>query len=434
MLKFLYGADASDLPASYDRCTHAFGRIVRALPVVLVLATLPIGVSAKAQGLSRAEVFRRAAALRDVGAQLFFDPLLSANGQQACASCHDPNHDFGPPDARPAQPGGLDGKTPGLRAVPSLKYLQDVPPFSEHYHTAEDEGDESIDNGPTGGLNWDGRDDDRRRQAQTPLTASFEMANPDLASVGVRLARSAYAAPLRAAAGLPTPAPGQDDSAAVLQALLEALDAYQQDGALFYPYTSKYDAYLAGKARLTPAEQRGLDLFNDENKGNCASCHPSQRGNDGSPPHFSDYGMVALGVPRNPRIPANADPAYADLGLCGPLRTDLAGHGEYCGTFRTPGLRNVARRAVFMHNGVFTSLEQVLDFYAERDTNPERWYPKDAKGRVRKFDDLPAAYHANVNTEAPFGGKRGAKPMLSKAERRDIIAFLKTLNDDWVGQ
>ena len=56
------------------------------------------------------------------------------------------------------------------------------------------------------------------------------------------------------------------------------------------------------------------------------------------------FGYNALGAPRNPEIPANADPTYFDLGLCGPYRTDLASHAEYCGKFRTPSLRNAARR------------------------------------------------------------------------------------------
>ena len=60
----------------------------------------------------------------------------------------------------------------------------------------------------------------------------------------------------------------------------------------------------------------------------------------------------ALGVPRNPRIPANADPAFFDLGLCGPRRERVA-DDSLCGAFKVPTLRNVARRRSFMHNGFF---------------------------------------------------------------------------------
>lgn len=443
----LCNAVSTDLPASYDQCTHALrisapgprrraawwrGGVAVALLGGLLLAGLahPARAQGLTQGLTRQEAYRRAAALTDLGRRLFFDPILSANGRQACATCHDPAHDFGPPDALPVQPGGLDGRAQGTRAVPSLKYLQAVPPFTEHFFESEDEGDESVDNGPTGGLTWDGRVDERGVQALIPLLSPVEMANPDTASLTTRLAASPYAPALRQAYGLPQGGNKDDDGAALLRAVLAALDAYQQDADTFYPYTSKYDAYLAGRATLSAAEARGLALFNDPAKGNCAACHISRRGNDGSPPQFSDFGMIAVGVPRNPHIPANADPRYFDLGLCGPVRRDLTDRTEYCGRFRTPGLRNVARRRVFMHNGVFHSLEQVMDFYADRDIHPERWYPRH-QGRVDKYDDLPAAYRANVNTEPPFDRQPGDRPALSRAERRDVIAFLRILSDGW---
>ena len=223
-----------------------------------------------------------------------------------------------------------------------------------------------------------------------------------------------------------------DDPGKAFAAVSEALAVYQQDDTTFYPYSSKYDAYLAGRARLTPQEARGLELFNDPAKGNCASCHISARGNDGTPPQFTDYGLIAIGVPRNRDIPANADPAFFDLGVCGPLRTDLAGRSEYCGLFRTPSLRNVALRQVFYHNGGERDLRKAVAFYVERDTAPEKWYPRDANGRVQKFDDLPARYRANINTEPPFGGKPGDKPALSAAEIDDIVVFLGTLTDGYV--
>ncbi|MGO8212825.1 cytochrome-c peroxidase, partial [Rhizobium ruizarguesonis] len=75
-------------------------------------------------------------------------------------------------------------------------------------------------------------------------------------------------------------------------------------------------------------------------------------------------------------IPANSDPGYHDLGLCGPQRTDFAGRSEYCGLFRTPTLRNVALKQSFFHNGYFHSLRDVVSFYATRDSDPGRWYPR----------------------------------------------------------
>ncbi|HVZ50447.1 MAG TPA: cytochrome-c peroxidase, partial [Pseudolabrys sp.] len=213
--------------------------------------------------------------------------------------------------------------------------------------------------------------------------------------------------------------------------LTEALEVFEQSATDFYPYNSKYDAFLAGRVELTPQEARGLELFNDPAKGNCASCHISERANDGTPPQFTDYGMIALGLPRNPAIPANADANYHDLGLCGPLRTDFAGRAEYCGLFRTPSLRNVALRKTFFHNGLVHSLREAVAFYVERDTKPEKWYPRGPDGKVAKFDDLPAPYLENINTDAPFGGAPGDKPALSDREIDDIVAFLGTLTDGY---
>ena len=111
--------------------------------------------------------------------------------------------------------------------------------------------------------------------------------------------------------------------------------------------------YLRGQVSLTEQEARGMAVFNDPEKGNCAQCHKSAVTADGRPPLFTDFGYVALGVPRNMAIPANADPGYFDLGLCGPERRDLAGRAEYCGMFKAPTLRNVALQRSFYHNGIF---------------------------------------------------------------------------------
>jgi cytochrome c peroxidase len=315
-----------------------------------------------------------------------------------------------------------------MHAVPSLKYLQVVPQFTEHYFDSDEEGDSSIDNGPTGGLTWDDRVDRRRDQARMPLLAPFEMAKAAPADVVARVRKADYADELRALYGEAIFA--DDDKA--FAAVAEALEVYQQDDRTFYPYSSKYDAYLASRATLAPQEARGLALFEDPAKGNCANCHRSQHGKDGMPPQFTDYGLIALGVPRNPAIPANAAPGFFDLGACGPLRHDLAGRSEYCGLFRTPTLRNTALRHTFFHNGLVHSLREAIAFYFERDSDPGKWYPRGADGSVRKFDDLPQQYQANVNKEPPFGGRAGDSPALAPAEIDDIAAFLTTLTDGYM--
>lgn len=365
-----------------------------------------------------------AAVLTALGRQLFFDSTLSGSGHMSCATCHDPSHAWAQSNALPVQLGGIAGNIAGMRAVPTLTYAQDTPPFTEHYR--ENDGDDSEDLGPTGGRMWDGRAASAREQAVLPLLSPFEMANVSPASVLAKLRTSPAVDAFRAAFG----ARVFDDSIAAWNGVLSALEVFQQSPADFYPYSSKYDAYLRGQATLSERELRGLALFNDPAKGNCASCHPSEVVS-GAFPQFTDRGLIALGVPRNPRIPANSDPAYVDLGLCGPERTDLSDHTEFCGLFKTPTLRNVATRQLFFHNGVFTTLEEVLRFYGQRDVQPAQFYSAGKLGTTLKYDDLPAAYHANVNVDPPFDRRLGQLPAYSDPEADDIIAFLRTLTDGY---
>jgi cytochrome c peroxidase len=251
------------------------------------------------------------------------------------------------------------------------------------------------------------------------------MANATPAEAVQRLQQGPLAARFREVFGATAFA---DDDAA-FRSLLLALEVFQQSPRDFYPYSSRYDEVLRGRAVLTLPEARGLALFNDPAKGNCASCHPSAPTPGGAFPLFTDFGLIAIGVPRHRGLAANADPAFFDLGLCGPLRTDLRDRDGYCGRFRTPGLRNVALRGSYFHNGVLHSLDDVLRFYARRDTHPHEFYPRAADGRLDRFDDLPARYHGNVNVEPPFDRRPGDAPALDDAEIADVIAFLRTLTD-----
>lgn len=365
------------------------------------------------------------AAMTALGRTMFSDPSLSASGKMSCATCHSPEHAFGPPNSLAVQLGGKEMKTLGTRAVPSLRYIQNVPAFTEHFF--DDDGDDSIDAGPTGGHNWDGRAPSTHDQARIPLLSAHEMGNAGPAEVVAKLKQASYAAQFRQTFGEDI----FDNQEQAFKWALMALEVFQESPTEFYPYNSKYDAFLRQQTQLSKQELRGLQLFNNPAKGNCASCHISEITASGAFPQFTDYGLIAIGVPRNKHIPANADPKYYDMGLCGPDRTDLKDKTEYCGMFKTPSLRNVATRKVFFHNGSFSSLEQVMKFYVQRDTQPQKWYPKAKDGSVMKYDDLPPAYHGNVNVEAPFDRKPGDQPALTDSEIKDVIAFLKTLNDGY---
>lgn len=394
-------------------------------------------------------------AVARLGKALFFDPMLSGSGQQSCASCHSPAFGYNPPNARVVQAGGMHMKQAGFRPPPSLAYLYRQQPFGIGPDTVDNDVPVNLDRlaasvrndprarksagtrpagvamVPQGGLFWDGRADSLQRQAIIPMLNPVEMANSDVASVAKKLAQSRYRATFAQLFG-----PGiVHDPAQLVDEAMFAIGRFEVEDPSFHSFTSKYDAWLEGRARLTPAEARGLALFNDPHKGNCAACHLSQPSRDGLPPLFTDTQYEALGVPRNPAVPANHDPHFFDLGLCGPFRRDLASQVQYCGMFLTPTLRNVDRRRVFFHNGVYRTLRQVLDFYNLRAVAPQKIYPRGADGRVAIYDDLPTRYRANVDTaDAPFDRHVGDPPPLSGRDIDDLIAFLHALDDGYAAR
>ena len=390
-----------------------------------------------------------------LGQKLFYDPRLSGSGRMSCASCHSPDHAYGPPDASAVMLGGPDLKTAGFRAVPSLRYLYRQPAFSigpdapgdnDQVMTLQQQATVAAKHArvlksatsplaaannlvPEGGLFWDGRADTLQQQADGPLFNPAEMDAGTPEQVAAKLAAGHYADDFRRLFG---PAIFSSPKQAVAEAMF-AIARYQIEDQSFHPFTSKFDAWLAGDAHFTRAELAGYLVFNDPQKGNCAACHLDQPTRDRLPPLLTDHQYEALGVPRNADIPANHNPQYHDLGLCGPFRTDMRDQSQYCGMFLTPSLRNVATRKVLFHNGVFHSLDKALDWYVNRDLHPERFYPRDGSGKVIKYDDIPAQYRGNVDTkDAPFDRHPGDAPALSEAEIQDVIAFLKTLSDGYI--
>lgn len=369
-----------------------------------------------------------------VGEKIFNDPHLSGSTRMSCATCHDPRFAHGPPNTTPVQPGGVFEDQFGLRAAPSLRYLERGSPFV-------------LENGSPlsvhGGFTFDGRVNTLAEQARVPLFNPIEMANSNPAQL-IRTIRASTYAPLFAQAF------GSADTEQALLQVQQALQAFQLEDAQFHPYDSKFDLSLTGRVALSAAEQRGLQVFNDPARGNCAACHTSTSV-DGKPPLFTNFTYAAIGVPRNPAIPANVDATYADLGLCGPQRQDLA-QDRYCGLFKTPTLRNVAQRPVLFHNGVMRDLKQAVQFYNTRDTRPELWYPttggtvvndpafpqfgliktRYSGGVVQKFDDLPAKYQTNLTLRTPLDGRpAGSAPAMSDAEVQDLVCFLQTLSDHY---
>jgi cytochrome c peroxidase len=392
-------------------------------------------------------------AMARLGRDIFFDTSLSSSGSLACASCHSPDHAYGPPNDGPVMLGGPTLTLPGARAVPSLTYLDRQSDFSigpddkqnetvtlaqmaaigqtaeRAQKTATQSAQSATNIVPQGGLFWDGRADTLQIQASGPLLDPREMDGGSVEIVAEKLRNATYA---KKFAGLFGEGIFTNANLLVAEATF-AIGRYQIEEPSFHPYTSKFDYWLEGKARLSETEMRGYRLFNDQGKANCAGCHSSQVSREGQPPLFTDTQYEALAAPRNPALADTRDPGYFDLGVCGPIRKDVADQTQFCGMFKTPTLRNTARRRTFFHNGVFQTLQQVMDFYNFRDTNPEKVYPLGVDGKARKYNDIPVQYHGNVDvSDPPFNRHPGDVPAMTPQDESDIIAYLQTLNDGYV--
>jgi cytochrome c peroxidase len=403
----------------------AFGALL--LAAVLVYSGVRDGRAGSSVAVASVEAPNDVAAA-SLGKRLFFDPSLSASGRISCATCHSPAHAYGPPNGRAVQLGGVKVNRPGLRAVPTLRYTLNRTPIWFHEQSVS-LGERLVENEPpAGGFTADGRFNRLRDQATAPLLDPSEMANANSQAVVAKLRAAPYAADFRTLFG-----PGIfGDAQAAYAGALYAIERFELTDASFHPFTSKYDAYLDGDASLTPQERHGKLLFDDPQRAGCEICHLDEKGANGAHPVFTDYQFEALGVPRNMEIPANHDPRYYDMGLCGPMRSDESTVASYCGSFKTPTLRNVATRHAFFHNGRFHTLRDALRFYVQRDTDPQKWYPVGRDGTVEKYDDLPERYRANVDTtDAPLKSKHGERPIWSESDISDVIAFLHTLDDGY---
>jgi cytochrome c peroxidase len=354
--------------------------------------------------------------LEDLGRQLFFDTGLSNPAGQSCASCHSPDAAFTDPRRdRPTSPGVLSGRF-GNRNSPTAMYAAFNPAF--YFDAAE-----GI---YKGGLFLDGRVPDLESQAQKPFLNPLEMANPDPASVVEKVRNASYASLFEQVFGA-------DIFANTEQAYVSisaAIAAFERT-RLFAPFSSKYDAYLAGRIKLSPAEERGLKLYEDPGKGNCAACHPSQRSADGTPPLFTDFTYDNIGVPRNPGNPyyalsPNLNPQsllFVDKGL-GLAVNDAKQNGK----FKVPTLRNILVTAPYTHNGYFTSLKAVVDFYNTRDAKklcPSAFTPDNLAMQQNCWPEPEVL--ENVN-RAELGNLK-----INANEVNDLVSFLGTLTDGYGG-
>ncbi|MFO1265146.1 MAG: cytochrome c peroxidase [Rhodoferax sp.] len=357
-----------------------------------------------------------------LGQAIFGDTDLSEPRGTACVACHQPSQGFA--GNHGSRIGVAQGSLPtslGLRNAMPTAYSARVPAL--HFVTADGETEAQ------GGHFWDGRVDTLAQQALGPLLNPLEMNNPSKRAVVDKIAAARYAPLFRQVFG----ATVFNDTEAAFASIGVAVEAFEREA--LQPFSSKFDAMVRGQVSFTPAEARGMALFMDPRRANCAGCHKMNPGS-GKPQDslFSDFTYYATGIPRNTAIPRNANAAFFDLGLCGPERaaptlpTDVVPGvtiDNFCGKFRMPTLRNVAERPAYMHNGFFKDLSEVVRFYSTRASNPQRWY-----GPRGVPNDLPTHYLGNVErTKAPFNRRVGDAPLLNDGEVADIVAFLHTLSD-----
>jgi cytochrome c peroxidase len=389
--------------------------------VLLSLAGVCIfGGSVWAAGLSDIEL---------LGKRLFFDKISSPDSM-SCAACH-------------AASVGFTGQIPGINqhgavyrgAVPQ-RFGNRKPPSSAYatlspiLHYDEELGLF------VGGNFWDGRatgehlGNPAADQALGPFLNPVEQNNASKLAVLQQVKKASYASLWTKVWGEPLQLDTPEQIDLNYDRLGLAIAAYE-DSYEVNAFSSKYDAYLAGTAQLTPQEQWGLALF--DGKGNCAACHPSEAGPNGEPPLFTDFTYDNLGAPKNPenpfyqmdRVYVDGKPinpqgaGWVDLGLGGFLATtpwwSLA--EDNWGKHKVPTLRNVDQRPgvkfpkAYLHNGVFKSLEEVVHFYNTRD-DPEEGWP-----------DFEVPWNVNTTELGDLG--------LTAEEEAAIVAFLGTLSDGY---
>ena len=381
---------------------------------------------------ARARTKTNLTAIQQLGKQIFFDARLSEPvGVQSCASCHAPQVGFSgfsdvPTGGAASAQGFKRGFVAGIgEGAPAGAFGRRKPPSAAYATFAPNLAYDAVNLQFAGGLFWDGRATGARmgvpaaEQAQGPFLADKEQNHPNPEAVLAKLRNNrAYIALWQAAYGTPDI---NISSAASIQDSYDKLGfaiAEYEASSEVNQFTSKWDAYMAGRATLTAQELEGQRLF--LNEGGCRDCHNSTGANKRRPFQpgelFTDFSYHNIGIPQNPENPGgNASP---DPGLGGFLATSTnpawkAMASQEMGKFKTPTLRNVGKAQRFMHNGVFRTLEEVVHFYNTRDVAGAGW----------------SAPEYTPNMDLVNLGALGLTP----AQEAAIVAFMRTLDDGYTG-
>ncbi|WP_288955535.1 cytochrome c peroxidase [uncultured Polaribacter sp.] len=243
-----------------------------------------------------------------LGKKLFFDKILSGDGTQSCATCHDPKNAF---TDNQKFSDGVDGNFGTRNSMPLFNLAWN---FDERFA-------------------WDGKDFGLEGQAFEPVSNPIEM-HSNWADVEQKLKNHPeYPTLFKQVFGT-----SKIDSILVTKAIA-------QFERTLISGNSKFDKFLRGETTLTPEEQNGFDVFMDEAKGDCFHCHGSNNN-----PLWTDNKFHNNGL----------DATFTDLGL-GAVTGDPADNGK----FKSPSVRNLAFTAPYMHDGRFTTIEEVINHYSE---------------------------------------------------------------------
>jgi cytochrome c peroxidase len=437
-----------------------------------------------------------------LGKLLNFDQDMSAFRNEACGFCHMPYAGFSGPIPSVnltmiAYPGTFHYRA-GKRTAQRYTYSPDFPVLE--YNTTQ--------GAFFGGNFWDGHSTGYKlqsadaEQAQHPPVDTQEMGFPDTACVAFRLSKAVYrplfelvwgadfhirwpgstekicASPGGAArfGGSATPIPLSPEDRTKANNIYDhwgqSISKYERSNRLS-PFTSKFDAFLAGKYTLTPDETAGYNLF--KGKANCNSCHLDGRSTALTPgetdtgaaantrPLFTCFGYANEGLPLNPLNPRVAlfyqttpdrfgftpNPygfGYRDLGLGAFLRDPSNPNSQWVqfaptsdGQMQTSTARNVAMtpprcptteapgpyfQKEFFHNGYIKSLKQLVHFYNTRDVYPFKVTSGHCpEGKTEKVDCWPMPEVPN-NIDMTVGNLG-----LIDQEENQIVTFLQTLTD-----
>ncbi|MEJ2681015.1 MAG: cytochrome c peroxidase [Gammaproteobacteria bacterium] len=342
-----------------------------------------------------------------LGQALYFDPNLSQNRTQSCATCHAPDAGF--VDKRDNRTNGAvslgdDGQSLGDRNAPTAAYAS----FSPLFHQNED--GEYV-----GGQFLDGREKDLAGQAGGPPLNPIEMGMPDAAAVVKRLTENDdYVLAFKQFYG--DDVLNHTDTA--YRAMASSIAAFERS-AFFAPFDSKYDRYLRGEYKLTAQEDLGMTLFFSQQFTNCNQCHQLQSSPAMQQETFTNYTYHNIGTPVNTlvRTMNGLGNDHIDNGLLdNPTVTDP----KQAGKFKVPTLRNVAITGPYMHNGVFKDLRTVILFYNKYNSrNPKRQINPET-GQAWATPEVTD----NISTKELTSG-----PALDDQRIDALIAFLKTLTD-----